>query len=272
MSYKVLWVDDNPEESLKESMFSVADMEDMDITLCPNWDAAEDHLSNREKYVSWDAIILDAFCVMHKGEMPDSYFTLHAKKALAEYQGKYHWQIPDFILSAGTMDGFSFVKGWEEANGKRPEAWGKPVYLKNNADLDEMFANIKKAASESIRNQVKWMYRETFNILEDGTLFLPEASELMVKFLLALHFPQENHSFDVEDQFNSMRKFVEYIFRSANKLGVLPDIFIDQKKDEVILQLSSLYLAGCRADFADSSYIRSDGAVAVIAFDMSHHE
>ena len=62
----------------------------------------------------------------------------------------------------------------------------------------------------------------------------------MISVLSALHFPEENKGFDPVLYYNRLRQMVEYLFRAANKIGLLPDYFIEGGK--VNLQGSSLYL------------------------------
>ena len=71
--------------------------------------------------------------------------------------------------------------------------------------------------------------------------------------LSELYYPEENLNFVYEG--NPLRKVIEYLFRTANKYGLLPDELVNDK-DIVVLQWSSLYLAGKNVKYKDDVKIR----------------
>lgn len=63
----------------------------------------------------------------------------------------------------------------------------------------------------------------------------------MLKMLSALYYPEENLNFVYEG--NPLRKVIEYLFRGANKFGLLPDDFFDTNGHIVLLD-ASRFMAG----------------------------
>jgi hypothetical protein len=128
------------------------------------------------------------------------------------------------------------------------KGWGKMLYFKDKPrdengkdDVDYLFENIQRAAPLRTRNKIKHQYSALFEVI-NSCQFEPESEDIMISVLSALHFPEENKGFDPVLYYNRLRQMVEYLFRAANKIGLLPDYFIEEGK--VNLQGSSLYLAG----------------------------
>ena len=74
-------------------------------------------------------------------------------------------------------------------------------------------------------NIILFRYRAAFQYLGDGSHFAPEARSIMLKVLSAMYYPEENIGFIYAG--NPIRKVIEYMFRGANKWGLLPNDFFD---------------------------------------------
>ena len=244
--YKVLLVDDN--KALGASLQPQAEQYCLDLQQCECWEDAKQVLSNKNDFLEWDAIILDARCVDKKGSSADLHFL---QIALTDFNGlceRFNSEIPWYVLTAGGKEDFNFVMEGIKRIPRDEKGWGKMLYFKDKPcdedgknDVDYLFENIQRAAPLRTRNKIKHQYSALFKVI-NSCQFEPESEDIMISVLSALHFPEENKGFDPVLYYNRLRQMVEYLFRAANKIGLLPDYFIEEGK--VNLQGSSLYLAG----------------------------
>ena len=244
MFYKVLLVDDT--ETLGASLQLQAEQYCLDMQQCECWEDAKQVLSNKNDFLEWDAIILDARCVDRKGSPADLYFLQCALRDINVFCERYNSKIPWYVLTAGGKEDFEFVMEGVRRIPRDEKVWGKMLYFKDKPcdedgknDVDYLFENIQRAAPLRTRNKIKHQYSALFEVMK-SCQFEPESEEIMISVLSALHFPEENKGFDPVLYYNRLRQMVEYLFRAANKIGLLPDYFIEGGK--VNLQGSSLYL------------------------------
>lgn len=226
--YKVLWIDDD--SSIIEGFQIKA--EDYNIDLCPvnNWEDAESLL--KENFEEYSAIILDAECKMNAHDPEECSFIHKVLPTLNKFFGKRQATIPWYILSAGTMDGFSSAMDIAHYNHSEYEKeWGNMVYSKtspaqNENSPEKLFENIKRIASNQIANKVLFRYQDTFQYMGEGKLIDKEARNIMLKMLCNLYYPESNPHF--EYQGNPLRKVMEHVFRAAHKMGLLPNECFDR--------------------------------------------
>ena len=244
--YKVLLVDDN--KALGTSLQPQAERYSLDLQQCECWEDAKQVFSNKNDFLEWDAIILDARCVDRKGSPADLHFLQCALRDINVFCERYNSKIPWYVLTAGGKEDFEFVMEDVSRIPRDEKEWGKMLYFKDKPcdengkdDIDYLFENIQKAAPLRTRNKIKHQYSALFEVMK-SCQFEPESEDIMISVLSALHFPEENKGFDPVLYYNRLRQMVEYLFRAANKIGLLPDYFIEEGK--VNLQGSSLYLAG----------------------------
>lgn len=244
--YKVLLVDDN--KALGTSLQPQAERYSLDLQQCECWEDAKQVFSNKNDFLEWDAIILDARCVDRKGSPADLHFLQCALRDINVFCERYNSKIPWYVLTAGGKEDFEFVMEDVRRIPRDEKVWGKMLYFKDKPcdengkdDIDYLFENIQKAAPLRTRNKIKHQYSALFEVMK-SCQFEPESEDIMISVLSALHFPEENKGFDPVLYYNRLRQMVEYLFRAANKIGLLPDYFIEEGK--VNLQGSSLYLAG----------------------------
>lgn len=244
--YKVLMVDDD--KTLGASLQPQAERYCLDLQQCECWQDAMKMLSFKSSFHEWDAIILDARCVDKTGDPADLHFLGTALRDLYSLFERYGNQTPWYVLTAGGKEDFQFVMVDISRHPRDEKAWGKRLYFKDSPadengknDIDRLFENIQKAAPLKSRNRIKRQYSALFEVMK-SCQFESESEDIMISVLSALHFPEENKGFDPVLYYNRLRQMVEYLFRAANKIGLLPDYFIE--KGRVNLQGSSLYLAG----------------------------
>ena len=242
--YKVLLVDDN--KALGTSLQPQAERYSLDLQQCECWEDAKQVFSNKNDFLDWDAIILDARCVDRKGSPADLHFLQCALRDINVFCERYNSKIPWYVLTAGGKEDFEFVMEDVRRIPRDEKEWGKMLYYKDKPcdendkdDIDYLFENIQKAAPLRTRNKIKHQYSALFEVMK-SCQFESESEEIMISVLSALHFPEENKGFDPVLYYNRLRQMVEYLFRAANKIGLLPDYFIEGGK--VNLQGSSLYL------------------------------
>lgn len=225
IKYEVIWIDDEWEkmDAFKEECEVIHQ-----IYLHPfsTQKAGMDEFDKNPK--KWDAIILDA-----KLEK-DGVGVTGLRKAITHInQVSLSHKIPYFI-STGQPD----LMGNETFE----QAFGK-YYIKERDD-QKLIEDIKVAAGKSSRFQTKTIYLDAIEQLES---FDTWCCEKILDILGAMHFPEKD--IDPLLYYNPLRQTLEYIFRKANKAGVIPDEFIGKEKDDVNLNQCVQFLSGGNADW-----------------------
>ena len=223
--YEVIWIDDEWEkmDAFKEECEVIHQ-----IYLHPfsTQKAGMDEFDKNPK--KWDAIILDA-----KLEK-DGVGVTGLREAVTHInQVSLSHKIPYFI-STGQPD----LMGNETFE----QAFGK-YYIKERDD-QKLIEDIKVAAGKSSRFQTKTIYLDAIEQLES---FDTWCCEKILDILGAMHFPEKN--IDPLLYYNPLRQTLEYIFRKANKAGIIPDEFIGKEKDDVNLNQCVQFLSGGNADW-----------------------
>ena len=245
ITYKVLWVDDDP--SIIDGYQNNADGYNIKLDHSPNWEDAERKLMI--SFNEYSAIILDANCRLRESDNIESeQFLGKVMIRLSRIFGEKRKFIPWYVLSAGTMSHFDFVMqliNTDERILLAPE-WGKLVYYKDqNDDFTTLFTNIQKVGMNMSANTVLYRHLDVFKYVGDGlSINSIMARNTLLKMLSALYYPEENLNFEYEG--NPLRRVLEYMFRSAHEWGLLPEECF-QKENHVNLQESYKYLAGQNA-------------------------
>ena len=243
--YKVLWVEDDL--SIIQGYQITAEAKYIKLDVATNWEEAEDKL--RINFNEYSAIILDAQCKIKKEDkVASKLFLGHASVRLSRIFGEKHKFIPWYVLSAGTMDDFGVVLELINTEERQnfDSLWGPLKYIKaarrkvGEEMIDEeevLFDNIKRVASSTGINTVLFRHSDVFKYLGEERVFgYIKARTYMLKMLSALYYPEENLNFVYEG--NPLRKVIEYIFRGANKVGLLPDDCFDSKGHIILLDAS----------------------------------
>lgn len=249
-SYKVLWVEDDL--SIILSYQVTAGIKGIELDVANNWEEAEEKL--RSNFNEYSAIVLDAQCKIKKTDnVASNLFLGHVSVRLSRICGEKHKFIPWYVLSAGTMNDFGIVLELINTEERRnfDAIWGPMRYIKaadveidgkKIAQEEMLFENIKRVASSSGVNTVLFRHSDVFRYLGEGRVFgYIKARTYMLKMLSALYYPEENLNFVYEG--NPLRKVLEYMFRSANKFGLLPDDCFDSYGNVRLLD-ASRYMAG----------------------------
>lgn len=240
--YRVLWVDDDP--TIVEGMIANADEYGLELHHFENWSDAKKALL--DNYAEYTAIILDAYCKNDAGEKEEETFITSVLPELTKIFGEKKRPIAWYILSAGTMSHFNFViKSAERSRNEFAEDWGPMLYLKDVPDENAnssraLFENIKTFAPLAHHNIILSYHSDMFKYMGNGKLIDQRARKKLMQMLDALYFPEDNSKFEFAG--NPLRKIIEYLFRAAKNVGLLPDECFEG--DEIKLQLASLFFAG----------------------------
>ena len=231
---KVLWVDDKYEtlEGIYESA------EDCGIELIGS-KSAEEALLELEKPENYDAVVLDGLFYLNIEDngtptKQTAFIKVASKLKVLKEKGII---LPWFILSGQisfTLDENSSVEGLADldyANGK--------VFEKNKEEED-LWIELKKAVEQIPLYKLKQEYRQAFEVCTEQYIGV-DAQKQLLNILSNIRNP--NNEFDDELYFTQIRIILEYMFRSANKFGLLHNACI-KKNGNVNLTESSLFLAG----------------------------
>lgn len=247
-NYRVLWVDDDEDIILSFPPY-VGEKYKIDLDVATNWEEAEQFL--RIHFKEYSAIILDAYCKLKKKDkLPNNLFLGQVSSRLSMIFGEKQAFIPWYVLSAGTMDNFDIVKSIIETEERKQmePLWGEMLYkkeentrLEDSKNVEKLLNNIIKIAAEKTTNKVLLRHADVFKYLgKEDFVDYAKSRTYILKMLSALYNPEENLGYKYEE--NPLRHVVEYIFRTANKFGLLPDDCFND--DHVALLDSSRFLAG----------------------------
>ena len=223
--YEVIWIDDEWEkmDAFKEECEVIHQ-----IYLHPFSTQKAGMVEFDKNPKKWDAIILDAR--LEK----DGVGVTGLREAVTHInQVSLSHKIPYFI-STGQPD-LMRNETFEQAFGK--------YYIKGRDD-QKLIEDIKVAAGKSSRFQTKTIYLDAIEQLESIDAW---CCEKILDILEAMHFPEKD--IDPLLYYNPLRQTLEYIFRKANKAGIIPDEFIGKEKDDVNLNQCVQFLSGGNADW-----------------------
>lgn len=243
-SIKVLWVDNNVK--LRKSPLL-----EVEITQRRCWEDTERLLSNRDDFSQWSAIVLgpDISLKESTSEGSNALFVIYYD--LGRYFSDNNSDIPWYVIAKGGDEFLPTIS--DILNKNRKPDWGKLIYNDNNEQITSMFETIQKVAPFKSRNRVIHQYNKVFEVIRE--YFEPQSEKILIDILSALHHPEDNKEFKPVLYYNSLRQMVEYLFRAANKLGLLPDIFFDKRTGKILnVHQASLYLAGKSEESSPARY------------------
>ncbi len=229
MGYNVIWIDD--EWDTRGTSFIQTCKLRHQIYISPYKTRKEGiaALENNLKY--WDAVILDAKAYNNsENEVADLDGMYAARERLIELRQQRH--IPCFVLTGqpDLMGDKSFEK-----------AVGKFYDKKKPEEVNQLISDLKEEVSKSNRFQLKSIYHDAVEQLSDISI---EACEDVIDILEAMHHPEL--PFTPKLHFNPLRQALEYVFRSANRVGIIPDAFFPS--ENVNLNQCFMFLKGSNAD------------------------
>lgn len=230
MQYNILWIDD---EYDKFSAF-IQECEDVYSIGIDSYKTCQEGLLALEGDLDkWDAVLLDAKMF---NETDNEVASLRGLRRAIERlnQLSSRKNIPYFIFT-GQPDLLS--------NENFRDYYGE-FYVKS-VDEERLIKDIMEAVKLSDKNQIRTNYQEVFTALKTLEL-IGEAESIFLDILCPLHNKEKEDDFKARLHYTQLRKAIEYLFRSCNKVGLVPDLCISNGK--VNLNQSSLYLAGKPAE------------------------
>lgn len=228
--YKVLWFDDE----FDVLPLILEDAAVNDITL-HGFSNATDGIEELEKnYLLYEAVVVDGLFYNKRGESGDSvkdtaFFSV--ARAIDKLSDKK--VMPWFIFSG--QPGFTKEKNRYADGYKNNKVYDKTI----KAHWAQLWSDLKKEADLLPETQIKHDYAKVFELCQEKYIGESALKPLM-QILKSVREP--NTSFDDELYFTQIRIILEYMFRAANKIGLLHDKCISGGK--VNLSESSLFLAG----------------------------
>jgi len=235
--HRVLWVD---EENDPWGFIDDARRYDLVVYRMGSWEEAKEMLNRH--FDGFSAIVLDGNCVLDKGGQTNPDFLYQAVREMENIFAQHEESLPWYVLSSGTAVDFEKTLS-RVAMGERTEMidrWGE-LYYKKGEPFNALCESIRKAAAQRKEYKVVRMYKQVFDTLR--LYFDPHCGNTMLEILVALHYPEMRRGFDSVLYYTQLRRILEYLFRAANQLGVLPDVVLGEQ-GKVNLSNSSLYLCG----------------------------
>lgn len=234
-NYKVLWLDDECETL--ESIVELAAEADIELIGYTDAESGIRDLNSQAK--RYDAVLLDGKfyrTVAERGAraLGNSAFT---KVALSLKELKAQGRVlPWFVLSGQP----NFVLEAEDWIGEMTDpdfADGKIFDKSKDEDFDTLWQAIKDACDKLPDTKLRHHHQKVF---EACGKYVPEAAGPLMKVLRAINV--EQHEFDDAEQFNQLRIVLEFMFRAANRYGLLHDKCISA--GVVNINQSSLFMSG----------------------------
>jgi hypothetical protein len=225
MKYNVLWIDDDCNTTGRD-FIGQAEQDGVDITA---FESHEEGIAFLEKNLfSFHAVILDAKVKYKKDDTVIGLEGLRASRdRLIQLNNKV--DLPYFIFT-GQPD--------YQKNEVFKESFGE-FYIKgedNEKLILDLINRIENKEDYILQNE----YRRVFEVCSEKYIGT-ESKKHLLQILASIRKP--NEVFDDELYFTQIRIILEYMFRSANKFGLLHNACI-KKNGNVNLSESSLFLAG----------------------------
>ena len=185
---------------------------------------------------SWDAVILDGEIKdKSDNELPSTKGLLNALKHLSSMP--LNKKVPYFIST-----GKDKVK-------KNEMLEDEVIYEKG--DDDEKLIDVIRSTIDNIEQfKIKVLYRDAIDQLNKIS---PNASEVILDILESMHYPDSHPDFNPILYCNQLRQILEYNFRAANKVCIVPNACFDSKGNPNLSQCSH-YLSGNNATEAKVRY------------------
>ena len=225
--YNVIWIDDEW-DTIGKSFIQICERRHkIHIKAFKTRQEGMDALEHNLKF--WDAVILDAKAFNNsENEVANVDGLFAARERLIELRPIRY--IPFFVFTRqpDLYDNELF----ESAVGR--------FYKKDMEGREKMINDLKEEVSKSSRFQIKTFYHDA---VEQLRVISMEASEDIIDILEAMHHPEL--PFSPKLHFNPLRQALECVFRAANKVGVIPDLFLVD--DRVNINQCFMYLIGNEA-------------------------
>lgn len=231
MGYNVIWIDDEWDTRGKPFIQLCEVKHQIHITPFKTRKEGMDLLLKDER--SWDAVILDAKAYNESENETANLKGLY--EAIKQIEGlKMKKSIPYFVLT------------------RQPDLMGDDTfneligsfYRKDPEGQNQLIADLKAKVAESPRFQIRLKYEEAIERLSTLDMW---SSEKLLDILESMYNPEKQ--IDPLLYYNPLRKILEFVFRAANKVLLIPEELIGKEKDEVNLNQCVQYLSGRPADW-----------------------
>ena len=221
---QVLWVEDDPK--VTESYPLKAENFDLELVPFPCWDEAKEALFN--EFDRWSAIILDAKCKYHKDSDDNAIiFLREALKDISVICKEKGRIIPWYVLTGGAETEVS--DSINEERMKWDADWtekeNKTFYSKD-VDNESLYRRIKDHVTKSPRLQIIEKYCDAIKQLN---YMHPNIGDRIIDIFEAMHYPENHPKFNPVLYYNQLRQILEYNFREANKVCIIPNECFDKK-------------------------------------------
>lgn len=224
-TYKVLWIDDEYEK--QDGFVELAELNDIVISCFKT--SILGMMDLKRNLLLYDAVILDAKG-FDKSENEVAKLTglMNSISQIKELSSKR--VIPYFIFS-GQLDVIDNVT----VN----EMLGDLKIYRKSIDNDLLFIDLKLAADQNVETQIRHENQKFFEVISD---YDTEVSKTLLNILKGI----KNGTGDFDDKlyFTQLRIILEFMFRRANKIGLLHDACINHNTGKVNLTDASLFLSG----------------------------
>lgn len=205
---KVLWIDDEPQDGFRKYAYN---QKNIFLDVAKSVDEGLEMLQNRDKL--YEAIILDANCVIRPGDVP----VLDALTYAIVNLYRLRIDIPWFVYTAGG-------ERWKEILPyliPKDIVWLKRQYYDKPADQEAILDDIREAVSQFQATQIKQKYPEVFEVYEGKDL---------INLLIDMH---NNDAFSRDCTVpNRVRQITDFICDYMSKIGIVPFEFVPAKITE----------------------------------------
>lgn len=217
--YNILWLDDEHEGM---SGFK-GDAKFNNIHLIPFKSLNEGMSELKKNYPFYDGVLLDAKFFENEDDVKGSEDTENVHRAKEE-----------LLLLPKKFEVFILTGQAEAYEDKTFNKAFKKVYRKGiDEDIEQLFADVKAAASQLTDTQIRHQYKRVFDVCTERYV-----GEVAAQDLLSLISATGT---DTNSQFNQVRKVIEDLFIAFNKYELLPSDFV---KPNVAINQSSKFLCG----------------------------
>jgi hypothetical protein len=208
----ILQIDDNKEhcDRLKTLAWRLGKKQDLDVRVS-DFQNLEEGYAELEKEIKYKALILDAQCVINKGENEDLEFLSEALRRLDEINRKTNRIYTPFAINTGFAV-FPEVRSQErsiiERNGK----------VFDKSDEENMLAYLFEEISKSENTKIEKEYADVFEVFEKGYLDSKFRIELL-KILKTINDDAKN-----QENLRAVRVIQDEIYNSLNRKnsGIVP--------------------------------------------------
>lgn len=246
MKYKVIWIDDNPEDN--EALFDKAIINEIDLV---HFYTSKEGMEELERNIElYDAVILDGLVFKDSRDEKASLEGLqNSISKLNELKNKR--LVPYFIYSG--------YLGSDKYDAVRELLSADKIY-KKPGDSNLLFKDILLAINEQEITQLKHKYTNAFELCSEEYLGEKEFDRLL-QIVKDIENPEDISN--PQDALLPMRKFLEALFKKLHSIGLVPD---EIQNAQGAISGASNFLAG-----NNKGYQYNDELIHPVIAEKIHH-